>query len=89
MLAGCSATANTAYTNNALEKNKVEAVVSTPADVGSEKITLKQAMADPDWIGNQPQNAFWAADSATIIYSQKQQGSTLRDLFSQSVTSQP
>ena len=88
MLAGCSATANTASTNNALEKNKVEAVVSTPADVGSEKITLKQAMADPDWIGNQPQNAFWAADSATIIYAQKQQGSTLRDLFSQSVTSQ-
>ena len=42
MLAGCSATANTASTNNALEKNKVEAVVSTPADVGSEKITLKQ-----------------------------------------------
>jgi len=89
MLAGCSATANTSSTQqSALPATKIAAVVNTPADIGSQKITLEQAMADPDWMGNQPEGAYWASDSSTIIYAQKEQGNTLRDLFSQSVTSQ-
>ena len=56
-------------------------VVSTPLDFGGENITLKQAMADPDWLGRQPESEFWAADSQTIIYNQKQLGNELRDTF--------
>ncbi|MEI8706708.1 S9 family peptidase [Pseudoalteromonas sp. B62] len=89
MLAGCSATANTSSTQqSALPATKVAAVVNTPADIGSQKITLEQAMAAPDWMGNQPESAYWSSDSATIIYAQKEQGNTLRNLFSQSVNSQ-
>ncbi|MDC9523764.1 S9 family peptidase, partial [Pseudoalteromonas sp. Angola-31] len=41
-----------------------------------------------DWIGRQPQSAFWSADSSTVIYARKQQGSELRDLFTQAVNAQ-
>jgi dipeptidyl aminopeptidase/acylaminoacyl peptidase len=89
MLAGCSATANTSsLQQSALSATKVAAVVNTPADTGSQNITLEQAMADPDWIGNQPENAYWSADSSTVIYAQKEQSSILRDLYSQAITSQ-
>lgn len=89
VLAGCSATANTSSSQqNALPATKVAAVVNTPADTGSQNITLEQAMAHPDWMGNQPENAFWSADSTTVIYAQKERGSTLRDFYSQAITSQ-
>ncbi|MBB1385811.1 S9 family peptidase [Pseudoalteromonas sp. SG45-5] len=89
VLAGCSATANTSSSQqNALPATKVAAVVNTPADTGSQNITLVQAMAHPDWMGNQPENAFWSADSTTVIYAQKEQGSILRDFYSQAITSQ-
>ena len=45
-------------------------------------------MAHPDWIGRQPQSAFWSADSSTVIYAREQQGSELRDLFTQAVNAQ-
>ena len=88
MLAGCSATANTSSSQqSALPATPVAAVVNTPADAGSQNITLEQAMANPDWIGNQPKNAYWASDSATIIFAQKQQGSNLNDIYSQPINS--
>jgi dipeptidyl aminopeptidase/acylaminoacyl peptidase len=87
MLGGCSVTADTSSsTQGVLPTSEIAAVVNTPANTGSQNITLAQAMADPDWMGNQPENAYWASDSSTIIYAQKEQGSTLRNLFSQSIT---
>ncbi|EWS97697.1 peptidase S9 [Pseudoalteromonas sp. SCSIO_11900] len=88
MLAGCTATATTSNDSAIQTNTKVASVVNTPADMGVSKITLEQAMAHPDWIGRQPQGAFWSADSSTVIYAQKQQGSELRDLFTQAVNAQ-
>ena len=88
MLAGCTATATTSTDSSIQTNTTVATVVNTPADLGVSKITLEQAMAHPDWIGRQPQSAFWSADSSTIIYARKQQGSELRDLFTQAVNSQ-
>lgn len=48
---------------------------------GSKAMTMEQAMAHPDWLGRQPETAYWSADSQTIYYSRKQQGSELRDWF--------
>ena len=88
-LAGCQATASSSTaTQNNVTTSPVAAVVNTPADMGSTKITLEQAMAHPDWLGRQPERAFWGSDSATIIYARKEQGNELRNLFSQSITSQ-
>lgn len=89
MLAGCTATAITPSKSSVQTNNiAVASVVNIPADIGDSKITLEQAMAHPDWIGRQPQSAFWSADSSTVIYARKQTGSELRDLFSQAINSQ-
>ena len=50
-------------------------------------VTLEQIMAAPDWIGNPPEDAYWGDDSRTIYYSQKQDGSPLRDLYAADVAS--
>jgi dipeptidyl aminopeptidase/acylaminoacyl peptidase len=47
----------------------------------SELITLDRIMADPEWIGRSPENAFWADDSASIYYEQKQVGSEEKSVF--------
>jgi dipeptidyl aminopeptidase/acylaminoacyl peptidase len=44
-------------------------------------VTLEQIMANPDWIGNPPEDAYWGDDNKTIYYSQKRAGSELRDLY--------
>ncbi|KPH94945.1 peptidase S9 [Pseudoalteromonas porphyrae] len=84
MLSGCQSTASQAP----ITKTVAPSVVVTPQDTGSTAITLEQAMAHPDWLGRQPERAYWSADSSTIFYARKQQGNELRDVFSQSVTSQ-
>jgi hypothetical protein len=47
----------------------------------AQDLTLEQIMADPDWLGNQPEGAYWGPDNRRVYFQQKQQGSELRDLF--------
>ncbi len=49
----------------------------------SAAITLEKIMADPDWIGRQPEQPFWGVDSQSVLYRQKQKGNNLRDLWLQ------
>ena len=42
--------------------------------------TLELIMSDPDWLGNPPENAYFADDGRTIFYSQKRPGEEVRDL---------
>ncbi|MES2150998.1 MAG: prolyl oligopeptidase family serine peptidase [Pseudomonadota bacterium] len=44
-------------------------------------ISLDQAMAHPDWIGNPAESAWWSWDSKQVYYKQKRSGSPLRDTF--------
>ncbi len=45
------------------------------------ELTMEQIMSDPDWLGRQPEDAFFSPDSKHIIYERKQEGSVIRDLF--------
>ena len=45
------------------------------------RITLDQAMADPDWIGNAVESAWWSWDGRSAYYTQKRSGATIRDTF--------
>ncbi|KKO47058.1 peptidase S9 [Arsukibacterium ikkense] len=45
------------------------------------RLSMEQIMADPDWLGRSPQNAFWAADSSQVFYQQKRAGSELLDWY--------
>ncbi len=44
-------------------------------------ITLELIMADPDWIGNAPEDPWWADDGQSIYYQRKREGSEERDLI--------
>jgi len=56
-------------------------IALAPALTAAQDLTLEQIMADPDWLGNQPEGAFWGPDNRTVYFQQKQQGSELRDLL--------
>ena len=44
------------------------------------ELTLEQIMADPDWIGREPESPYWADDSQSVYFAQKEAGSDERDL---------
>ncbi|ALZ74947.1 prolyl oligopeptidase family serine peptidase [Rheinheimera sp. F8] len=46
---------------------------------GTVAMTIEQAMAHQDWLGRQPELAYWSADSQSLIYQRKQAGNELRD----------
>ena len=46
---------------------------------------LEQIMADPDWIGNQPEGAYWSDSGESVFYQQKRQGERIRDWYRVSV----
>ncbi len=44
-------------------------------------ITLERIMADPDWIGREPESPYWSDDSKSVYYSQKEAGEEQRHLW--------
>jgi dipeptidyl aminopeptidase/acylaminoacyl peptidase len=56
------------------------APAAAPAPAPAE-LTLEQIMADPDWIGNPPEDPYWAGDGRAVYFERKRQGSPLRDLY--------
>ena len=54
---------------------------SLAANSFAQDLSLEQIMADPDWLGNQPEGAYWGPDNRTVYFQQKRQGSELRDLM--------
>ena len=54
---------------------------SLPPSAAPPPLTLEKIMADPDWIGNAPQQPYWSDDGRAVYYRRKQQGHELRDLY--------
>ncbi|MCZ6826866.1 MAG: prolyl oligopeptidase family serine peptidase [Gammaproteobacteria bacterium] len=46
---------------------------------------LEQIMADPDWIGNQPEGAYWSDSGEAVFFQQKRRGERIRDWYRVSV----
>jgi dipeptidyl aminopeptidase/acylaminoacyl peptidase len=90
-LLACAATeSSTTVLNNSvtpLNQNTVAAQTIQASNelVSAQGLNLKQIMADPDWIGNEPESAYWSDDSQQVIYKRKQQGSPLTDLWQKSL----
>ena len=56
------------------------ALLSTlPAAHAAERVSLTQAMADPDWIGNPVERAWWSWDGKSAYFLQKRDGASIRD----------
>ncbi|MDE2196491.1 MAG: S9 family peptidase [Gammaproteobacteria bacterium] len=63
---------------------------ASPADAppaAATRVSLEQIMANPDWIGNAPERAYWSDDGRTVYYWQKRDGSPLRELYGVDVAS--
>ncbi|MCC2615764.1 prolyl oligopeptidase family serine peptidase [Aestuariibacter halophilus] len=83
-LSACAATQNSVETQSSSNVAVVAtAVIDASASMPDpdKPLTLTQIMADPDWIGREPEDAYWGSDSTTVYYQQKQQGSPIKDLF--------
>ncbi|EKE84752.1 prolyl oligopeptidase family serine peptidase [Idiomarina xiamenensis] len=50
---------------------------------GTAELTMEQIMADPDWLGRAPENAYWSLDSEAVFYQQKRAASVVKDLYRQ------
>ncbi len=47
----------------------------------SQPLTMARIMADPDWIGNGIEQAWWSWDGRHALYQRKRDGATIRDLW--------
>ncbi|MFD0724552.1 S9 family peptidase [Lysobacter brunescens] len=52
-----------------------------PVVQAAEPLTLDTVMADPDWIGNAVEQAWWSLDGKTALYQRKREGASIRDLW--------
>ncbi|MDC8831204.1 S9 family peptidase [Alteromonas gilva] len=88
IMTACSATDsnNTAAQSVAVETNQPPAIIqpAQPVNMGSVQgdsaITLEQIMADPKWLGRQPQNPAWSPDGS-MMYARQQADTQLNDYY--------
>jgi dipeptidyl aminopeptidase/acylaminoacyl peptidase len=54
-----------------------------PARAEAPGLTLEQIMADPDWIGNPPEDPYWSDDGRSVYYERERDGvgKNPKDLF--------
>lgn len=93
-LGGCASTASdtntqTKSTSAQVEQSTVMPVVALPENslTATGEITLKQIMADPQWIGALPTNMGWSVNSDKIVFERERKDSALSDVYIADVSS--
>ncbi len=54
---------------------------NNPKQTQATRLTLESIMADPDWMGNSPENPSWSLDGQHIYFEQKAQGHSHKESF--------
>lgn len=67
--------------SSAAEQQATAQVAIETAQPAAEAITLELIMADPDWIGNAPEDPYWSDDGSAVYFEQKRVGEQLSDLI--------
>ena len=67
----------TATVNQTTQVTRSQVAIST-ANV---QLSMEQIMADPDWLGRQPESAFFSPTGDSLLYYRKREGSVVKDLF--------
>ncbi len=93
LVLGCNATSTEATGNNTSNvpldnvpyvTDTISPSISLSANASSSanaELTMEQIMSDPDWLGRQPQSAFYSPTSGQVLYYRKREGSVVRDVF--------
>ena len=58
---------------------QVGAVAEVPSEAAVRTPTLKQIMADPEWIARSPSNIAWSWDGRSVLFDREREGSRLSD----------
>jgi dienelactone hydrolase len=69
------------YVTNTINQGKSSAAQSSSNKSASAMLTMEQIMADPDWLGRQPQSAYFSPTGDSLLYYRKREGSIVQDLF--------
>jgi dipeptidyl aminopeptidase/acylaminoacyl peptidase len=85
-LAGCASTANessstASASNAAMPVQQVQPDVVMPTAAQDGEITLKQIMADPQWIGALPTDMGWSVDDSKIVFEKELPNSALTEVY--------
>jgi dipeptidyl aminopeptidase/acylaminoacyl peptidase len=86
LLSACSATETlvSSLSTNHISSFPTETISQAKQTINADdriQLTLKQIMSDPDWLGREPEDAFWSADGNSIGYYRKQEGTPIRELW--------
>lgn len=84
ILSGCAATSNDQTATEQLTPLQNQVLLATPPKV-NEALTLKQIMANPDWMGVLAKGAYWGDDSQSIYFARQAHGNPVRNYFEQGV----
>lgn len=86
VLTACATTTtNTQPTATVAEQPSVTLVKPPQVDT---QLTLKQIMANPDWMGLNAKQAYWSDDSQSIYYYRQAHNSTVKQYYQHSVDGQ-
>lgn len=84
ILSACATTApKIPETNTAANQTTKVDLVALPK-VGN-KLTLKQIMANPDWMGILAKRAYWADDGRSVFFSRQAHASPVADFYEQAL----
>ncbi|WP_076415729.1 prolyl oligopeptidase family serine peptidase [Shewanella sp. UCD-KL12] len=84
ILSGCAVTDSNNQTDSLANNLAASPVLATPPKV-NEQLTLKQIMANPDWMGLQAKGAYWSDDSQSVYFARQAHNSATRDYYKQPV----
>jgi dipeptidyl aminopeptidase/acylaminoacyl peptidase len=70
-----------ATTSTAMQRAETVQLAANSQAVAGTELTMEKIMADQDWLGRSPENAYWMASGDGVLYQQKRAGSLLRDWY--------
>ncbi|MCW8108160.1 prolyl oligopeptidase family serine peptidase [Alteromonas ponticola] len=83
-LSACMTTTDSVKTQVETQSREVVRTVTPEVEMAGNAaniITLEQIMSDPDWLGRQPESPGFSLDGSSLVYTRKQQGSPITDVF--------
>ena len=61
--------------------NHSDSVLLITDNPSPQGLTLEKIMADPEWIGRLPENAYWSDNGKDVFFHRKRQGQDVRELW--------
>ncbi|RYV00688.1 S9 family peptidase [Shewanella sp. OPT22] len=85
ILSACATTTPKAPETSVIANQTAQIDLVAPPKVG-QKLTLKQIMANPDWMGILAKRAYWADDGHSIFFSRQAHSAPTSDFYEQALT---